>query len=99
MDKHEIVQRDRRSFDTDTYSAKVAAIDWEDFFESNNIDKINIMFEEKILSIMDKMVPIRISQRRKFFRNWLNDEVKNEMKRRDRLREIAKTFQENGGLE
>ena len=62
QDKHKIVQRDRRTYDQQEYSARIANIDWEDFFESNDIEKINSMFEEKLLSVLNKVAPIKIQK-------------------------------------
>ena len=89
-DRHEIVQRNRKSYKSDDYSKKISEINWENFFEIHDTEELNSMFEQKILSVLDSMAPIQINQRRKKFKNWLNDEVKKEMKMRDELRQIAK---------
>ena len=90
QDKHDIVQRDRRKYDPQKYSEKIANIDWEDFFDSTDIEKINSMFEEKLLNVLNQEAPIKISQKRKLHRNWISADVKTEMRYRDCLRQTAR---------
>ena len=93
VNKNEIVRRDRKNFDEKNYKTKLSMIDWTGFFESTNLDHINNMFEEKVSEVLNSVAPIKIIQRRKKFKNWVSDSVKNEMIARDKLREIARVSQ------
>ena len=48
------------------------------------------MFVEKVSKVLDEVAPIKIVQRRKHFKNWMNEEVKVEIKKDDSLREKAR---------
>ena len=89
-DRHEIVTRDRKGLNLTEYTARIANIDWGDFLEIQDIDKLNSIFEEKLLSVLDELAPIKVHQKKKLFRNWISDEVKEQMKNRDNLRQTAK---------
>ena len=41
-------------------------------------------------TILDRMAPVKIVQRRNQYRNWVSQDLKDEMKIRDELRQVAK---------
>ena len=92
-DRHEIVSRNRKKFQIEDYKQRVSRIEWGDFYESNDLEYINNKFEEEISKILNEVAPIKITQKRKNYRKWVNTEVKNEMKIRDRNREVARASQ------
>ena len=89
-DKHEIVMRDRRKLDLKEFKSDLAGIEWDNFFECEDLDILNSMFEDKFLQVLNKHAPMRIIQKRKQFRNWMDNEVKTQMKIRDELHESAR---------
>ena len=68
----------------------MSKIDWSEVMNNDNIDVMNSVFEETVLEVMEEAAPLKILHRRKFFRNWISEEVKSEMKIRDGRRETAR---------
>ena len=91
--KHVIVKRERKHYNVEVYRKIIADLDWGDFFETQQIDILNNMFEEFFLSVLNDIAPVKISQRRKNFISWVSDTVKEEMRLRDRLRDKARSSQ------
>ena len=87
---HIIVKRDRKSFDLRDYNRKICDLDWSGYFESRDIDHINNIFEQNILSVLNIVAPVKFIQSRENFRSWVTAEVKEELKSRNRLRELAR---------
>ena len=87
----EVLRRQWKHFDPDTFRQKVAELNWGSFYETSNIDVMNNILEENLTSILDIMAPMKDIQLTIFFRNWVDEELKLSMKMRDNQREIAKT--------
>ena len=88
--KHKILKRERRNFDLIRYRQDIADIDWSEFYKSESLDYLNDFFVTKILESLDRLAPLKSFQRRKSHRNWISDDLKSDMKRRDTLRETAR---------
>ena len=69
MDKHDIVKRERKGLDLLLYKNEIAKIDWTELYAASDIDKINSIFEEKVLGVLDAMAPV------KAFQKGLNSEI------------------------
>ena len=73
---HEIIKRDRKNFDCQEYVNTVKEIDWSDLEASDNLDLMNDLFETKLKTILDRMAPVKIVQRRSQYRNWVSQTLK-----------------------
>ena len=51
---------------------------------------MNTYFEEKVGEILEMSVPMKCIQIRIFFRNWIDEDLKNLMSERDHQREKAR---------
>ena len=51
---------------------------------------MNTIFEENVLSALEKVAPLKSVKLRKNHRNWVDQEVKDLMLTRDNLREHAR---------
>ena len=91
--KHKFFRRERRNFDIEKYRQDIQNIDWEPFFESEDLVFMNNFFTTHVLEILDGAAPLKLFQKRKNYRNWLNDEIKISLKSRDILREKARNSQ------
>ena len=89
-DRHDIVGRVRKNFDIKEYRSQVENIDWSRLLESTDIDVINDIFVSEILKILDEKAPMKNFQKRTNFKNWISEDLKNDMKKRDILRDIAR---------
>ena len=89
-DRHEIVSRNRQKLNLEEYREKIAKIEWGDYYEIEDVDRLNEMFEEKVGKILNEVAPVHVTQKRKNYKKWVNPEVKEEMKDRDREREKAR---------
>ena len=89
-DRHEYIKRQRNKMDPEHYKREIAEIDWTELFESNDVEVVNSIFEEKILKILKKLAPLKKFQKRKQSRNWVSEKMKEEMRLRDQLRQKAK---------
>ena len=87
---HEVKKRIWKNFHPETFRNRICEIDWENFYECENIDTINDMFENKVRDVLEKIAPMKYIQLRKKHVNWLDDEISQEMRRRDSLRDTAK---------
>ena len=74
----------------EAFREKIKEIDWENFFDCENIDIINDIFEKKVGDILNKMVPMKNIQLRQKYANWLDVEIHQNMKDRDAFREVAR---------
>ena len=89
-DNHDIIKRQRKNWDPALYKEEVRKIEWSELYKSKDIDFINNFIVTKLTNILDVMAPIKTFQKRKNFKNWIDDDLKLEMGNRDRLREIAR---------
>ena len=88
--RQNVVKRERKNMDVKKYTEDIGNIDWGDFYQSEDIDYLNNYFEEKVLKILDEAAPIKTIQSRRKFRNWISEDLKDKMKERDDLRELAR---------
>ena len=72
------------------YKTDIAALDWTTFYQTSDLDILNSIFEENVLSVLDAAAPVKTVQRRKRYRNWVSQEMKAKMKQRDELRNKAR---------
>ena len=77
-------------FSLTSYREEVKQIDWSPLTQSTDVNFMNNYFEQKLGEILDKYAPMCNVQIRIFFRNWLDNDCKNLMLKRDKQREIAK---------
>ena len=78
VDRHDIVRRSRKEMNVDEYQKEVEKIDWKELFESRNVDVINDIFVNKLSEVLDRFATIKICQKRKICRNWINEESRKE---------------------
>ena len=64
---------------------------WEKIYEIEDVDLANDFIESRIVNILDELCPYRTIQHRKEYKTWLADNTKDKMKRRDTLRELARS--------
>ena len=88
-DSQETWARDRKKWDTEEYKRQVGLIDWTPLIETQNIDIANDYFHSQLSAILDKMAPMRRYQARRSKANWLTQEIKDLMEKRDQLKMIA----------
>ena len=86
----DIQRRDRKNWNTERYLDKIKNIDWGNFYMSSDVNTLNSIFEEKVGTILEEEAPLKWYQARIFFKNWLTEDLKNEMQDRDEKREIAR---------
>ena len=86
----EVRKRTWKNFQPDIFREMIKKIDWENFYECNNIDVINDIFEQKVGGILEKIAPMKKIQLRQKYANWLDSEIKQKMTERDNMREAAK---------
>ena len=55
-----------------------------------DVNVVSSLLEERIRTIMDKYAPMRTVQIRTKYQNWLSEETKMEMDKRDMARDLAK---------
>ena len=67
--------------------ARIAAIDWTELHQTDNINIANHIFENKVLSVLDNMMPLKCVQNRKNYINWVTDSTKELMSAKDTARE------------
>ena len=83
-DRHDIVCRNRQKWDPKVYREKIEEIEWEDYYQIEDVDRLCDIFEEKVGKILNELAPITVTQMRKKYRKWVSEEVREEMKIRDR---------------
>ena len=54
-------------------------IDWTGILDEMNVDLANSKMEEKILSVMNVMAPMKVIQNRVKYQSWVSDATKQEM--------------------
>ena len=86
----DINRRDRKKWNTQRYVDKIKNIDWRIVYMSTDVNILNSIFEEKVGTILEEEAPLKWYQARIFFKNWLTEDLKNEMQDRDKKREIAR---------
>ena len=59
-------------------------------YECQNFDVANSLFEDKLAGILNQMIPIRRTQARRKPAQWLDNETKSMMNRRDTSRNFVK---------
>ena len=90
INNQEVKKRHWKSFDPETFRDKIKTIDWGDFYNHDNIDILNSIFEDKVGGILEEMAPMKSFQARKSYSNWMDPETLQKMKDRDLLRDTAK---------
>ena len=87
---HDITKRNMKNFNLTTYRNKIQAIDWREFYSSQDINVLNDIFVRKVGDILEEVAPLKTYQYRKNFKNWVTPELKNQMELRDLKRERAR---------
>ena len=82
----EFTRRDRKNLNVEDYKSKIAAMDWSAFDNCDNLEVLNNIFEKNLIEVLDTVAPIKTSQ----LKNWITTDMKDEMSRRDELRQIAR---------
>ena len=89
-DSQEILKRSWKDFSPELFRQEISKLDWSSFYQTENLDLMNTIFEENVLSALEKVAPMKLVQLRKNHRNWVDQEVKDLMLTRDSLREHAR---------
>ena len=87
--KHETIGRDRRKFSEDEFKRRVSLINWNDVFEEVNVNVATHIFETKLLEVLNELAPMQKYQPRNKRSDWISNETKSLMTRRDIMREQA----------
>ena len=87
---HETKARDRTNWDPALYNSEIGKIDWEEMYESTDMNVINDFFETKVLEVLNKMAPMKTFQSRRKNKSWVSQNVKDLMADRNNLWETAK---------
>ena len=83
--------RDRRKFIPEEFKRRMSIMNWNEVFEEDNVDIATFKFETKFLSVLDEMAPIKKFQPRNKRSDWISDQTKELMIRRDNTRDLAVT--------
>ena len=78
---------------------KARTLQWEEMYQSKDINVINHIFERNVLSILDAEAPMRKIQVRKNYGKWISDELKLKISERDTQRESARISGRRGGMD
>ena len=87
--EHEVYKRCRKNFNLTRYIEKMKNIDWQEFLECKDINLLNSYFEEKVGSILEEEAPLKYFQIRRKHLNWLTEEMKDDMRKRDEEKECC----------
>ena len=90
MAAQEVMRRIWKNFCYNSYREAIKEIDWSDFYDIDNLDVMNSLFEEKVSNILNQMAPMKNIQLRKKYRNWVDEEIKDLMRRWDLQKISAK---------
>ena len=61
----------------------------------NNIDLVNTFIQESILTVLDKLAPVKLVQPNSKQKSWVTQETREEIEKRDKTREQARITQED----
>ena len=86
----EFIKRDRRNFNTDRYKKKISEIDWREFYNTQDLELKNSIFEEEVLNILSFEAPLKKHQTKTNIRKWVTQEMRDLMSERDQMRQTAK---------
>ena len=86
----ESLRRTWKNFNPDSFRARIRSINWAPLYESENVDIINDYFVEKVGWALDQEAPFKFTQNRKNHCNWMNGEIIEQMRDRDRARQVAR---------
>ena len=82
--------RDYKKFDQKEFNTQLAATDWEQIYEIDDVNVANDFVESRMTELLDKMCPYRAKQFRKHSKPWVSSDTKAEMTERDSAREKAR---------
>ena len=82
--------RDRKNWDRDEYKKGPVRLIGK-CSECQNVDLANSIYEDKLVKILNDMIPIKITQLRNKPSLWLEQKTLDLMTRRDLAREAART--------
>ena len=85
-----IRKRSYKNFDSGKYIEDLANVDWSDVLSCPDLDQATEVFTYKLKTVLDVHAPWIKFQQRKYFCPWLTEETKQEMIKRDQLKERAK---------
>ena len=86
----EVLKRNRKNFSEEMYKQEVMKLDWSQLYEETDPNLAYYLFETKIGDLLDSMVPYKVTQVRKSYKNWLSEETKEVMKERNFARKKAR---------
>ena len=89
----EIVSRSRKNMDANTFKEKIAAINWDTMYSMEDLNTANSFFESEILSILDQLAPMKVSQVRGNHKSWITKDSRDLMAARDLARRKAQQSQ------
>ena len=87
---HNIVKRSWKDFSEKECIKMFNETNWDDITNEMDVNVANSLLEDRIRGILDKIAPMRTVQARTKYHNWISSDTKNEMRLRDRARELDK---------
>ena len=85
-----VLKREWKNFDREKCLQEFRDTNWNEVLDENELNAANKLLEDKVVGIMDRNAPMKITQCRKNYKCYLSEETKSEMKIRDLSREKAK---------
>ena len=61
----EILKRSWKNFSPEKYRQEISKLDWSTFYQTENLDIMNTIFEENVLYALEKVAPMKLTQLRK----------------------------------
>ena len=87
---HEVLCRSWKNFDIQRAKLKLSEVDWSSLYECENVDIACHKVESELSMVLNREAPMRKRQTLRKFRNWVDESLKEKMRNRDRLREVAR---------
>ena len=87
---YNVTKRTWKNFKKERFIEKFKNENWTEILNENNVDVANTLLEEKIVKILESEAPMKTTQMRVKYNNWITNETKMEMENRDAARILAK---------
>ena len=88
-----IRKRSMKNWNPEIYKKLVSEINWENLYNSTDVNLSYGIFEEQLRNILDKLAPMTNIQLCNNYKPWVNQEIKDLMEIRDTNRESARKSQ------
>ena len=87
------MRRDYRNFNPTQYRELLGEISWQEIYSITRTDLAYDFLEQGVLSVLNKLSPMKTSQFNKHRKPWISDRTKDLMAQRDTTHEAAMTSQ------